>query len=66
MTLSFHVPDMTCGHCVQAITAAVQAAAPGATVRADLGSHTVEVAGAGQAETVAAAIAAAGYTARPA
>ncbi|CFP62242.1 heavy metal transport protein [Bordetella pertussis] len=25
MTIAFHVPDMTCGHCVKSITQAVQA-----------------------------------------
>jgi copper chaperone len=39
----FHVPDMTCGGCVSAITAAVKRADPKAEVVADLASHDVRV-----------------------
>ncbi|KAB0584217.1 heavy-metal-associated domain-containing protein [Ideonella dechloratans] len=39
----FLVPDMTCGHCVKAITAAVTAADPTATLQIDLPSHVVSV-----------------------
>ena len=41
----FHVPDMTCGGCVSAITAAVKRADPAATVLADLTSQDVRVTG---------------------
>ena len=34
--LTFEVKDMTCGHCVGAITKAVEAADPGARVQIDL------------------------------
>lgn len=39
----FLVPDMTCGHCVKAITAAVTEADPAATLQIDLPSHRVTV-----------------------
>lgn len=42
MTL-FHVPDMTCGGCVSAITAAVKRADPKAEVTADLATHDVRI-----------------------
>jgi len=61
MTIAFQVPDMTCGHCVRAITQAVAEAAPGAHVTVDLESHRVTVSGADQADKVEAAIRAAGY-----
>ncbi|MDX3924178.1 MAG: heavy-metal-associated domain-containing protein [Shinella sp.] len=62
LTLSFSVPDMTCGHCVRTITAAVESAFPGASVSADTATHMVEVSGTLDADAVAAVIAAAGYT----
>ena len=39
----FLVPDMTCGHCVKAITAAVTEADPAATLQIDLPGHVVSV-----------------------
>ena len=40
---SFQVDDMTCNHCVRAITQAVQGADPAAQVQVDLGSHRVVI-----------------------
>ena len=40
---TFEVNDMTCGHCVGAITKAIKAAAPGAEVRIDLATHCVMI-----------------------
>jgi len=60
--MKFTVDGMTCGHCVRAITRAVQALDPAAKVQVDLGAKTVEVAARVPAERVAAAIAAEGYT----
>ena len=37
------LPDMTCGHCVRAITQAVTAADPAAKVQADLPTHQVQI-----------------------
>ncbi len=60
--LSFEIPNMSCGHCVRAITEAVQAADPAAEVRADLPTHRVEVDSTLPRETLAAKLAEAGYT----
>ena len=65
--IAFKVDDMTCGHCVQAITEAVKDADAGATVRIDLGSHRVEIEPArADARRLHDAIAGAGYTPVPA
>ena len=40
---TFEVNEMTCGHCVSAITKAIDAAAPGADIQIDLASHRVTV-----------------------
>ncbi|MDD9718571.1 heavy-metal-associated domain-containing protein [Dinoroseobacter sp. PD6] len=41
--MKFHVPDMSCGHCIAAIEKAVKAADPSATIRPDLAAHTTEI-----------------------
>jgi len=41
--MKFHVPDMTCQHCVQSITKAVHAIEAQAHVVCDLAHHVVEV-----------------------
>lgn len=41
--MKFHVPEMSCGHCVAAIEKAVKAADPSATIRTDLASHATEI-----------------------
>jgi len=41
--LAFEVKDMTCGHCVSAITKALEAADAGARVQIDLAAHRVQV-----------------------
>jgi copper chaperone len=41
--MKFHVPDMTCGHCVQSITKAVHSVEAQAHVVCDLTHHLVEV-----------------------
>ena len=63
MTL-FTVPDMTCGGCVKAITAAVQRLDPTARVVTDLATHRVEITSARSAAELAAAIDGAGFTAQ--
>lgn len=57
------VQDMTCGHCVKAVTAALQAIAPGAQVEVDLAAATARIAGSLDAEAALAAIRDAGYPA---
>ncbi|MER1940853.1 heavy-metal-associated domain-containing protein [Castellaniella sp. FW104-16D08] len=59
------VSDMTCNHCVQTITQAVQAIAPDAKVQADLPTHRVTVESASvQGDAVLAAVLDADYDAR--
>lgn len=58
----FIVPDMTCGHCVKAITGAVLAAYPAAKVDIDLAAKRVSVGNAGDKTAVASVIAAEGYS----
>ncbi|NYT64796.1 heavy-metal-associated domain-containing protein [Alcaligenaceae bacterium] len=59
--LNLHISDMTCGHCVNAITQAVQAVAPGATLAFDLPTHHLQVNGATDHNVIEAAIRDAGY-----
>lgn len=61
--MRFIVDGMTCGHCVRAITRAVQALDPAAQVAVDLDARSVDVQADLPAEQVAAAIVAAGYPA---
>lgn len=65
--INFTVQDMSCGHCVGAITQAVQAADPEARVDIDLAQHRVSIEPvAASADTLRAAIQEAGYTPVPA
>ena len=59
--LTLDIPNMTCGHCVRAITQAVVAADPAAKVLADVPAHQVQVDTALSREAVAAVLAEAGY-----
>jgi copper chaperone len=59
--LSFQIPNMTCGHCVKAVTQAVHAADPAATVQTDLTTHEVKVETTASRESVVAQLAEAGY-----
>ncbi|MDO9312963.1 MAG: heavy-metal-associated domain-containing protein [Burkholderiaceae bacterium] len=61
--IAFEVKDMTCGHCVSAITQAVKAVDAGAVVQIDLASHRVAItATAAAVATLREAIREAGYT----
>lgn len=61
--ITFEVKDMTCGHCVSAITKAVKAADSGASVDIDLAAHLVRVEPMrSDARSLGAAIEEAGYT----
>lgn len=64
--IAFEVKDMSCGHCVRAITAAVAAVDQGAKVEIDLARHLVMVeSSAADAGSISAAITEAGYTPEP-
>lgn len=58
----FTVQGMSCGHCVKAVTKAVQALDPQAQVQVDLPSQQVEVESQQPREVIAAAIVDQGYT----
>jgi copper chaperone len=60
--LQYTVNDMSCQHCVKAITEAVLQAAPGARVDVDLERHLVRVEQASDDGAVTEAIREAGYT----
>lgn len=57
----FSVQGMNCGHCVKAVTQAVQQLDPQAQVQVDLPAQTVEVHSTQPREAIAAAIADQGY-----
>jgi copper chaperone len=61
MQILFSIPDMSCGHCVRAITEAVQAADAQAQVHADLARHEVQVETTAPREVLAAQLTEAGY-----
>jgi copper chaperone len=60
----FNVQGMSCGHCVKAITQALQAKDPAASVRVDLAAKEVGVESALTADQVIAAISEEGYEVR--
>ncbi len=60
--IQFEVNDMTCGHCVGAITKAIKTVVPEADVAIDLSEHVVRVEGAADAAAVEQAIRASGYS----
>ncbi|ALI00649.1 copper chaperone [Pseudomonas sp. FW306-02-F02-AA] len=57
----FNVQGMSCGHCVRAITEALQAKDPAASVRVDLAAKEVGVESALSAEQVISLISEEGY-----
>ena len=59
--IEFTLPTMTCGHCVGAVTQALQAVAPQARVQIDLATKKVQVDNADDRETLARALSDAGY-----
>lgn len=63
--LTFQVKDMSCGHCVKAITAAVLAVDASAQVNVDLASGLVKIDTQASPDETAAAICSAGYEPAP-
>lgn len=61
----FNLPDMSCGHCVAAITQALQAVDVQARVQVDLASKTASVDSTLPREPLAAALTEAGFTPAP-
>jgi copper chaperone len=64
--IEFTVPALSCGHCVQVITRALQALDPLAQVRVDLDSRQVRVESTRDAAEFARALDEAGYPPDPA
>ncbi len=64
--IDLQIPNMTCGHCVRAVTEAVKAVDPAAKVVVDLPSHKVQVETSAPREAVVARLAEAGYEPAPA
>ena len=60
--IEFEIKNMSCGHCVGAITKAVKQLDPGATVETDLASKKVKVESDQSREVLVSALAEAGYT----
>ena len=61
--LELTLPTMTCGHCVSVVTKAIKQTDPQALVEIDLASHRVRVQTTEDRETIATAVAEAGYVA---
>jgi copper chaperone len=59
--IEFDIPQMTCGHCVKAVTQAVQEVDPKAKVDVDLASKHVNVETQADRAKIVAALAEAGY-----
>ena len=64
--IELDVKDMTCGHCVSAVTRAVRAVDPGADVQVDLAGKRVRVQGRSSVDQLVRALGDAGYAALPA
>ena len=60
--IEFQIPNMSCGHCVRAITEAVQAVDPAARVVADVPQHQVQVESTAPRAALVASLTEAGYT----
>ncbi len=61
MEQQFTVQGMSCGHCVRAVTAALQKADPAAMIQVDLGHKSVVVQSGTDRARLGEAITAAGY-----
>ncbi|CAH0355592.1 heavy-metal-associated domain-containing protein [Aquabacterium sp. CECT 9606] len=57
----FQIPSMSCGHCIKAVTEAVQSVDAQAKVQVNLAQHQVTVETSLQRAAIAAALAEAGY-----
>lgn len=60
--LQFHIPDMTCGHCVQKVDKAVKGVDANATLTVDLPEHKISVQSGQDLSSFLEAIRAAGFT----
>jgi copper chaperone len=58
----FHLPDMTCGHCVAAVTEAVKSLDAGATLDFEREARRVKIVSELSREALSQALSEAGYT----
>jgi copper chaperone len=63
--IEFSVSGMTCGHCVHAVTAALQGVDPAAEVKVDLAAKRVSVRSEAAPKRLEASIQEAGYEVNP-
>ena len=63
--MQFHVPTVTCGHCVRTITRTIQALDPQARVEVDLDALRLDVISDLSADQIIEALAAQDYPAKP-
>jgi len=59
--IEFEIKNMTCGHCVRAVTQAVKLVDPAADVQVDLASKKVSVGSSKERSSFAGALTEAGY-----
>lgn len=64
--LKLTVPDMSCGHCVSAVTKALKGVDAAAEIAVDLDTKLVTVRSDASGEALAAALSKAGYESQPA
>jgi len=63
---TFHIPDMSCGHCKATVEKTVHALAPEARIEFDMEARQIKLDGLTETAEVQAALASAGYPATPA
>ncbi len=59
--MQFHIENMTCGGCARSVTKAIQSVDPAAEVKADPGSHKVDVTSSASRDRLVAALTEVGY-----
>ncbi len=59
--IEFQLPDMTCGHCASRVAQALKLTDPACRVSVDVGTRTVRVQSTEDRQTLAEALAEAGY-----
>lgn len=64
MAIELHLPDMSCQHCVRAVTEAVRKADPQAVLSVDLAQRRVTIQSGRPAQEFSAVLAQAGYPSR--
>lgn len=63
---TFHIPDMSCGHCKATVEATIHALDPVARIDFDMAARRISVSSSTDATQVQTALAKAGYPATPA